>query len=379
MNKGLYIHIPFCTKKCIYCDFYSGGVNIADWNLFIEALLRELEIRKSELPGMPETLYIGGGTPSLIPEKNFITLIEGINRIYNQKIIFKEFTIEANPEDINKSKLDTWKAGGVNRVSLGVQSFNENELKIIGRRMSPENILNSYELLSSFFENVSVDVIYGLPSQTIESWIETMERIISLTPQHISAYSLMTENNTALNLLIRKNKLQLPDDNEWNEMWKHLIDVMRKNNYEHYEISNFCLKGFRSIHNSSYWDGSPYLGLGPSAHSYDGFKTRRFNPSDIKTYLEAFKDSNTKFHPYFSSETLTELERREEMIMTGLRTNSGIDLDLFAKNWGVNQQEILMKKARKHIERGDLQKRGNALFIKEESYIVSDNIISDLF
>ncbi|MDE7495911.1 MAG: radical SAM family heme chaperone HemW, partial [Muribaculaceae bacterium] len=309
---GLYLHIPFCHRKCLYCDFFSAGDKIADWDAYIKAILSEASVRREELPSSPSTLYIGGGTPSLIPTEHFLRLMQGLKEFF-PGLSPDEFTIEANPDDIDEERINVWKAGGVNRVSLGVQSFNNDELKAVGRLHSATQAEDAILLLKEHFSNVSTDLIFGLPGQTIESWQKTVEKMIDLCPAHISAYSLMYEHGTPLTALRETGRLKATPEEDSERMFEFLTEKLRGAGYERYEISNYARPEMYSRHNTSYWKGIPYLGLGPSAHSYDGEKARRWNVPDLKGYIGhyATKDVET---PIYKEEILTEEELREEYI-----------------------------------------------------------------
>lgn len=380
--SGIYIHIPFCRKKCLYCDFYSGGLRIANWDAYITAVLNELIIRQNELKNNPSTLYIGGGTPSLIPEQYFINLINGINTILKIDA-WQEFTIEANPEDINDSKIKTWIDAGVTRISLGVQSLQDQELKNIGRNHDAQTALNAIQALSKHFNNISLDLMYGLPGQTIESYTQTLATILDFQPSHISSYSLMLEEGTALNILVSKNNILLPDEESWLQMNQYTNEFLTDRGYQHYEISNYCRPGFESKHNSIYWEGQPYLGLGPGAHSYDGFNIRKINPGDIKGYINFYsaitlKDKTGDKKSFYSEENLTEKELQEEMIMTRLRTAKGLNTAEFENKFGTYQKNYLLQKARKYIDLNYLKEINDRLILTPEGINISNSIILDL-
>ena len=379
---GLYIHIPFCRSKCLYCDFYSGGSRIADWNSYVETLLLELKLRRKEFSEPFDTLYIGGGTPSLMPDENFSFLMESISGCIDTRKL-EEFTSEVNPEDISEKKCELWKTNGVNRVSIGVQSMIDNELRKIGRRHTSEEAANAVRLLKKYFDNVSIDVMFGLPGQDRCSYRKTLEEIISLQPQHISSYSLMLEKGTAMTNLVSRGVINLPDEEEWLALFEMTKKSLKEAGYEHYEISNYAKPGFESRHNSAYWLGLPYLGLGPGAHSYDGEKIRRANPADLKGYLKYYsglpvskEDSSDR--NFFIEEYLSKEEMAEEMIMTRLRMKSGLNLDEFSDKFGNHQAVRLKEKAANFIDRGELAMSGESLHMTEKGILLSDYILSSL-
>ena len=373
---GLYVHIPFCHRKCLYCDFFSAGDKIADWDAYIKAILSEASVRREELPSSPSTLYIGGGTPSLIPTEHFLRLMQGLKEFF-PSLSPDEFTIEANPDDIDEERINVWKAEGVNRVSLGVQSFNNDELKAVGRLHSATQAEDAILLLKENFSNVSTDLIFGLPGQTIESWQKTVEKMIDLCPAHISAYSLMYEQGTPLTALRETGRLKATPEEDSERMFEFLTEKLRGAGYERYEISNYARPEMYSRHNTSYWKGIPYLGLGPSAHSYDGEKARRWNVPDLKGYLRhyAAKDVET---PIYKEEILTEEELREEYILTRMRMAEGITLAEYDNLWGEESGEILRRNARKEIERGLLREKDGNIFLTDEGIMIADSVIVQL-
>ena len=373
---GIYIHVPFCKKKCLYCDFYTAGERIANWEVYIECLINELISRKNEIFGVPSTLYIGGGTPSLIPPEFVEKLVNKINQVFN-KSEWDEFTIEANPEDINESKLKSWLKSGINRVSMGIQTLEDSELNIIGRRHNSESALKAVEMLKRYFDNISLDIMFGIPGQTLKTYESTLKKIIDLNPSHISSYSLMIEQGTALWKLVELNEIQLPKEDEWLKMFQTTTEMLKENGYNRYEISNYSLPDKESKHNSSYWHGNPYLGLGPGAHSYDGEKIRRANPNDVKGYIKYFTEPLI-IRPFYIEESLSEEELREEYLMTRLRTTRGLSLTEFENKFGKQQKNILLHRALAHISKCNVKKENDRLFFTDNGFIISDSILADL-
>lgn len=374
-NSSIYIHIPFCRSKCLYCDFYSGGERIADWDLYIDCILNELFQRRGELSNIPATLYLGGGTPSLIPAGSFKKLINGISDLLHVEK-WKEFTIEVNPEDVDEEKCELWKECGVNRISIGIQSLNNIELKTIGRRHDRDKAVESIRTLIKHYGNISVDIMFGIPGQTLESYSETLREIIELSPCHISSYSLMLEKGTAMTHLVEKGIMNLPEEDIWMKMYVLTYETLKDAGYSHYEISNYSLPGFESIHNSSYWLGYPYLGLGPGAHSYDGKNIRKSNPADLKGYLGNFSRSHENI--FYESEILSEDEMWEEMIMTRLRTCRGLDINEFKSRFGEKELESVLKKSFRFIKSNELKISGNYLKLSEKGILKSDFILSSI-
>lgn len=377
--SGLYIHIPFCRKKCIYCDFFSGGASIADWKSYTDALLHEYSERKSELPEGADTLYIGGGTPSLMPDKELERLITGLEKMGGiSRGNLSEFTIEVNPEDVTKDKCGLWRGLGVNRVSIGLQSLNDTELKAIKRNHDSAKALQALEILQRDFDNVSCDLIFGLPRQTMESWIMTVERVLSLRPEHISAYSLMFETGTAITMLRDKRLMTFPEEEESVRMWKYLSRRLKENGYGQYEISNYSLSGYESIHNSRYWKGNPYLGLGASAHSYDGGRIRRGNPAKLREYIERYSLKyimDNKKPRFYVEEVLTDEELSEEMIMLRMRIKEGLDLGKLERKFGTERMVRVLDNIERFVDAGKVIVKDNIVSLTDDGIMVCDEVI----
>lgn len=373
---GLYVHIPFCRNKCLYCDFYTGGVRIARWNEYVDSLLAELVSRENEMNFEVSTLYLGGGTPSLMPTPELLRLVKGINKI-SKREKYEEFTIEVNPEDVTDEKIEAWRECGINRISLGVQTLNDGELKKIGRRHSKADVEEAYNKLINTFDNISLDVMFGIPGQTIDSYRETLKNIIKLSPSHISSYSLMLEEGTAMTLLAREGKIILPEEDEWIEMARLTNTLLQKAGYIRYETSNYAKPGKESRHNLKYWKGNPYMGLGPGAHSYDGDRVRRGNPNDLKGYIDRFyKGGNME--RFFDEEILGEEEMREEILMTRLRMKEGLDLREYYERFGEKRGEILVAQAEKLQKTGFMKLEKEKVSLTDEGYLISDSIILKL-
>lgn len=330
---GLYIHIPYCRSKCAYCSFYSGPVKDSG-EKYVNRLIHELQIRKSEITAPFDTIYIGGGTPSCLSAQALQKLIKGIaavmhpdSDVFNSDCAaqaydfagIKEFTLEANPEDISRIACRQWLNLGINRLSMGVQSLCDDELGIIRRRHTALQAREAFfTAREAGFDNISLDLIYGLPRQTAKSWEYSVKELLKMRPEHFSAYCLSLERGTLLYAMRQNGKIDLSDEDFCLDCYRKLCLMAADAGYRHYEISNFALPGRKSRHNSSYWQSVPYLGLGPSAYSYDGNHTRRFNPSDIKFYLATL--------PCFETETETDTELCDDYIFTSLRTEEGMNL-----------------------------------------------------
>lgn len=362
---GLYIHIPFCHSKCAYCDFFSTPRNEMS-RAYVETLLNELKLRSGEITEPFETIYLGGGTPSSLSPA---LLSELIDRLPTENT--KEFTIEVNPEDVNQEFIRLLNASPINRVSMGVQSLNDSELAFIGRRHSATDAIKAFNMLrDAGISNISLDLIYGLPGQTLDSWNDSLSQIIAMNPEHLSAYTLMLEPGTRLTAMASAGKFMPTDDATISRMYDSLQALTKAWGYEHYEISNFARPGFRSRHNSSYWDFTPYLGLGTSAHSFDG-KVRRFNPANIKKYIES-AGATAVIDPETSE------EQANDYIMVRLRTSEGLSLNSLAKRFGESVANHVRKESLPLIVRGRLRDNNGTLNIPQELFLISDSIISDV-
>lgn len=361
---GLYIHVPFCRSKCAYCDFYSFPRFEDRINDYLESLEREWDLRNHEVEGI-QTIYMGGGTPSILSSEG----LDAIGRWLPVTQKVKEFTIEVNPDDVNAETVEKWQSLGVNRVSMGVQSLNDEELKIVRRRHSARQAIDSYSILRKRIDNISVDVIIGLPGQTLETLAHTLKEIIALSPSHVSAYILSYEKGTRLWAMRNVGKVAEKDDETIERMYCQVCEALDKAGYEHYEISNFALPGKRAIHNSSYWDGTPYLGLGPGAHSYDG-KLRRVNPDNLNAWVACLKEYSVPF--VVEEETVA--DKVNNVIMTRLRTKDGLNLNELEANY----REMIAKNVEK-LPSGRIKLSSDRLYIPEKEWLMSDDTISTLF
>ena len=373
---GVYIHIPFCARKCVYCDFYSVGARLADWPRLVSALLDEARARVPELTGAGakcDTLYIGGGTPSLLPPGEFGRLAAGVLSLTGP---VSEFTVEVNPDDVTGELADAWRGAGVDRVSMGVQSLVDGELRAIGRRHDSRRAHEAYDTLRRRFGNVSIDLMFGLPGQTRRSLRESVAGVIDMRPEHVSVYSLMYEERTSLTRMRDSGRIDETPEEESAAMFADITEMLDAAGYEQYEISNYSLPGFRSRHNSAYWSGEPYVGLGPAAHSYDGLRTRRANAPDVRAYISRWLDGGGDA---VTVETLTDDELREEMIMTRLRTRGGIPLEEFRRRFGAVAFRSLLSASRRWVAAGLMEERDGALALSRRGVMVSDEIIVSLF
>ena len=311
---GLYIHIPFCKKRCLYCDFFSTTL-LERRAEYMEALLAETQARKHETGEPIRTIYLGGGTPSTLEPQDIQRLLEAVGT--NDA---EEITMELNPGDATPEYLRALKKAGINRLSIGVQSFEDHTLQRIGRRHTAAQAIDTvHRAQEAGFDNLSIDLMYALPAQTMEQWRADIETALRLNIQHISCYGLMYEDGTALTRMRDKGELTPVDEDTENAMYDDLCDRLKNAGFVHYEVSNFALPGFEAKHNSRYWDGTPYIGIGAGAHSYIG-RVRSWNPDDLDAYLRGIRDGNL----IRESETLTDKDLYNERIMLGLRTNKGV-------------------------------------------------------
>lgn len=364
---GLYIHIPYCHSKCAYCDFFSTP-RLENIDQYVVALLTEIELRIYEISQPITTIYIGGGTPSILPFDLLRRLVNGISKVVNMSQI-EEFTIEANPEDVNEEWVRCISQLGINRVSMGIQSFNDTELKTINRRHTAQMALNAIDVLrQNGIIRISGDLIYGLPGQGIDSWKNSLNQLMSLRLPHFSAYLLSFEPGTGLYARLLAGKVEEASEELVNEMYQYLISTARSNGYNHYEISNFAMNGCEAIHNTNYWRDLPYLGIGVSAHSFDG-QTRRFNPSNIKNYISQLLQRKS----VYEVEVEDDKARHNDYIVVALRTSQGIDLNFYQEKYNYDILGI----AKLHIEAGRMILTDTHLSIAEQSMLISDRIMLD--
>ena len=372
---GLYIHIPFCKHKCHYCNFYSLA-SVKYREEIIGAILRETELRKDYLKGEKlKTVYFGGGTPSLFPPQTLNAVIEKADRVLGLDPD-PEITVEANPDDVDKRWLAGLRETPVNRLSLGVQSFNDRNLKYLSRIHSAAKAAESVILaMEAGFGNISIDLIYGIPEQSDRMWEQDLTEAVKYNVTHISAYALTVEPGTALHQFVRKGKYRSPNEATAASQFVIARKILRSAGYEHYEISNFCQPGFLSKHNTAYWAGEKYMGVGPSAHSFDG-DSRQWNVSNLKGYLDAIGSGRVSFR----RETLSESRKYNEYVMTALRTKWGIDLKMVEAGFGSEMLLHLLKEARPHlINQRIFIDRTHHMKLTADGKLFADGIASDLF
>jgi len=366
---GIYIHVPFCQKRCIYCDFYSTTCGLEWKRSYVSALKREMLLRRTEIDASRvPSLYIGGGTPSQLPASLLLEMFQAITDNFTLADD-AEVTIEVNPDDVTPQLIDTLRQTSVNRISMGVQTFSDELLRFLNRRHTSAQALRAVQLFrEASYDNISLDLIYGLPSQTLEDWKHDVQQLLSLDVPHISAYALSYEEGTPLSKMLADGSVEETSDELSWQMYEYLMNEAKASGMVHYEISNFAKPGMCAKHNSSYWDGSPYLGLGPGAHSYDGENIRRSNDMSLKDYIQASADV-----PH-ETEMLTPEERYDELVMTRLRTARGLALDLLTPE----QKSYCLQMAEPHILNGSLLKEKDTLRLSRKGIFISNRILSDL-
>ncbi|MEN8193140.1 MAG: radical SAM family heme chaperone HemW [Bacteroidota bacterium] len=372
--SGLYIHIPFCKQKCNYCDFHFS-VSLRSKEALLEAIKKELVLRKDELKEPIQTIYFGGGTPSLLNISELQDLFKVIHKNY---IIDEnaEITLEANPDDLSSSYLNVIKKIGVNRLSVGVQSFFDEDLLFMNRSHTSEQSIRAIKEAQSIgFKNITIDLIYGIPGLTPEKWQKNLTIFLELKIPHLSSYALTVEPKTALAHQIKTKKIKALDEKQAKVHFDYLVKFMKQHNYLHYELSNFAKKGFLSKHNTSYWQGKPYLGIGPSAHSYNTSE-RSWNIANNARYIKSLNKGSL---PY-QIEELTPSMRYNEYIMTGLRTMWGIDMDKIKHDFDEKYYSYFNKAIQTHLSKNTLQLIENSrVVVAPESLFLVDGIIADLF
>ena len=383
---GIYIHIPFCRSRCIYCGFYSTTA-LDLRQRYVDALCREMEIRshRSEVRGERiETIYLGGGTPSQLTFDQLRQLFIYINKVYpltpDSSPLPPEITIEVNPDDVTVEFAAVLQQLPVNRVSMGIQTFDDQRLRFLHRRHTSQQAIEAVSILrAAGIRNISIDLMYGFPGETLEQWEADIEAALALDVEHLSAYCLMIEEGTPLHKMFTDDCLlftdDYPDEEMERQMYEVLIDRLEAAGYEHYEISNFARPGFRSRHNSNYWNGTPYIGLGAAAHSYD-IRSRSWNVADIRQYIEGMERGER----IFEEELLDDDTRYNDIVTVALRTKEGIDLNALSEK----HREYCMKNARRYLNDGLLElstirgAESPTLHLTRRGLFVSDMVMSDL-
>lgn len=371
---GIYIHIPFCKQSCHYCDFhFSTSLKQKD-KMFL-ALLRELEMRQQEIgnKGYVQTIYFGGGTPSLFSADELTILIDKIDTLFEVSEQ-PEITIEANPDDLTTPYLQLLSQTKVNRLSIGIQSFIDRDLKLMNRAHNASESITCLSKAKQYFDNISIDLIYGIPGMSDDEWKTNLDRALALNIPHISSYALTVEPETALASYIQKGIIANVDDEQAQRHFTILVDTLENAGYTYYEFSNFGKKGYMSQNNTAYWQGKKYLGIGPSAHSYDGIR-RSWNIAHNIKYIQSIREGELPREV----EVLSTTDRYNEYVMTGLRTIWGISLSFIEQNFGVRYKEYALLQAKKHIDTHLMYEDEDSLIVTRKGKFLSDGIASDLF
>jgi len=370
--SGIYLHIPFCKKACHYCNFhFSTSANYI--NEMVAALKSEVLLRKHEVLRSVETIYFGGGTPSMLSTAALSELITAITSHYSVTAT-PEITVEANPDDLSPLYLTQLKNAGVNRLSIGVQSFHDAELKLMNRAHSGKQAMQSVVWAQEVFENVSIDLLFGTPHTTISDWKKNLKTALTLNVPHISSYALTLEPKTALEHFVKKGVVSLLDEKDVEQQFLYLVDTLTANGYEHYELSSFGKSGFHSKNNTAYWKGKPYLGIGPSAHGFDGAQ-RYWNVSNNAVYMKKIGEGQLPQ----TVEKLSVVDKFNEAIMIGLRASWGVSLDQMEQELGSRYREHLEQQAQRFINEGLLQIADNCLKTTRSGAFLADGIAADLF
>ena len=371
--SGIYIHIPFCKQACHYCDFHFS-TSLKKKDEMVLALAKEIALRATEFKDeVVETIYFGGGTPSILEIQDLRFLIDEVYRNYTVAEN-PEITVEANPDDLTEIRIIELSQNKINRLSIGIQSFFEDDLKLMNRAHNSAEAKKCLEIATQYFDNISIDLIYGVPGMSNEKWMQNIETALSFNVPHISSYALTVEPKTALHSFIQKGIIPPPDDEVAQKHFHLLVDKLEQNGFIHYELSNFGKSTYLSKNNSSYWLGKKYIGIGPSAHSYNGI-SRSWNISNNTLYLKSISENILPSE----TETLTKTDRYNEYVMTGLRTIWGISLDRIEREFGKTYLDYLNKQSYNYIEDHFLFVDDNILRTTKIGKFLSDGIASDLF
>ncbi|WP_411893301.1 radical SAM family heme chaperone HemW [Winogradskyella sp. A2] len=371
--SGIYIHIPFCKQACYYCDFHFS-TSLKKKNELLEALIKELELRKEEFKDITvETIYFGGGTPSLLSNEELQLLIDSVNKYYRVSD-YPEITLEANPDDLSEERTVELSDSPINRLSIGIQSFYETDLKLMNRAHNAKEARTCIEVAKKYFSNISIDLIYGIPGASNEQWVKNIEIALSFGISHISSYALTVEPKTALASFIKKGIIEDVNDDQAHEQFHILKDKLEEEGFIHYELSNFGKEGFFSKNNSAYWQGKPYIGIGPSAHSFNG-NQRGWNVRNNTKYIKALAKNELPIE----IETLTLTDRYNEYIMTGLRTIWGVSLVKVENDFGKTFKDYLIEHADVFINQHLLYIDDEHIRVTRKGQFLSDGISSELF
>lgn len=369
---GIYLHIPFCKQACHYCNFHFS-TSLKKKGELVQALCEELRLRKNELAGEVETIYFGGGTPSLLSSEELQQIFETMYENYEVSEN-PEITLEANPDDLTSTRINELANSRINRLSIGVQSFFEEDLKLMNRIHNVSEALACIKDSKKYFENISIDLIYGIPGMSKERWTKNLEIALKMDMPHLSCYALTVEPRTALKKFIEKGIVPPVDEDVAKQHYEILLETTENAGYENYEFSNFGKPGFQSRNNTAYWEGKHYLGIGPSAHGYDG-KSRSWNVANNTKYIKSIAAGELPLE----REILSKENKYNEYIMTGLRTEKGVSLEKIEQEFGVEFLEYLMEQAFKPLKNEILILEDQNLKISRKAKFLSDGIASNLF
>ena len=371
--SNLYFHYPFCKQACHYCNFHFS-TNQKQVDQLLYSMQRELEIRFDEVKVPLQSIYFGGGSPSLLPPNKIASLLD---RVKAQHSIHDslEITMEVNPDDVTREYLKEIKQAGVNRLSLGIQSFQEKDLQLMNRAHTVDNALNALEWVSDIFLNFSIDLIYGMPNSTLKEWEENLNKALEFNPPHISTYALTVEEKTALYHQVEKGEVLLVDEDEVKEQYDLMRNRLEELNFINYEFSNFGKEDFFSVNNQNYWNGRPYIGIGPSAHSYDGVSIRSWNVSNNHKYISSIEKGELDRE----EESLSKKDRYNEYIMTGLRKIEGLSLEYIELTYGKMYADYFEAQVSRHLKERNFFWDGDFLKITPKAKFLTDGLAADLF
>jgi len=370
--SGIYLHIPFCKKACHYCNFhFSTSMRHAD--KMIAAIHAELQLRKKEAQRPVETIYFGGGTPSVLSKEHIVGMLDQVHQHYDV-IQSPEITLEANPDDLTLEYMQALQEAGINRLSIGIQSFHDSELKLMNRAHNASQALSSVTLAKKEFDNVSIDLLFGNPNTTLDDWKRNLDHALQLEVSHISSYALTLEPKTALERFVDKGVVSLLDENVVEAQFHHLVDTLTQAGYDHYELSSFGKPGYHSQNNTGYWQGKTYLGIGPSAHGFDG-NQRYWNVSNNASYMQQI----TKGELPQTIEKLSVVDVFNESIMIGLRASWGVSLQAMENKLGLRYRQHLEDQAKRFMDEGLLHIENNALKTTRKGAFLADGISAELF
>ena len=371
--SNLYFHYPFCKQACHYCNFHFS-TNQKQVDQLWYSMQRELEIRFDEVKVPLQSIYFGGGSPSLLPPNKIASLLD---RVKAQHSIHDslEITMEVNPDDVTREYLKEIKQAGVNRLSLGIQSFQEKDLQLMNRAHTVDNALNALEWVSDIFLNFSIDLIYGIPNSTLKEWEENLNKALEFNPPHISTYALTVEEKTALYHQVEKGEVLLVDEDEVKEQYDLMRNRLEELNFINYEFSNFGKEDFFSVNNQNYWNGRPYIGIGPSAHSYEGVSIRSWNVSNNHKYISSIEKGELDRE----EESLSKKDQYNEYIMTGLRKIEGLSLEYIELTYGKMYADYFEAQVSRHLKERNFFWDGDFLKITPKAKFLTDGLAADLF